>query len=115
LRPLSAGPEERTNAIRHKLQVNVGAPQVAFRDLVRSTEIDYTHKKQTDGAGQFARVKLRLELTPDSQGVGTHAPGPMPNDFFPSLIGEALLNGLTYAAFGCASSRPLGDGGYARR
>ena len=46
----------------HKVEVNVGAPQVAYREtLARSTEIDYTHKKQTGGTGQFARVKLRLE------------------------------------------------------
>jgi elongation factor G len=46
----------------HKVDVNVGPPQVAYREtLARSTEIDYTHKKQTGSTGQFARVKLRLE------------------------------------------------------
>ncbi len=45
----------------HKVEVNVGAPQVAYREtLARTTEVDYTHKKQTGGTGQFARVKLRL-------------------------------------------------------
>jgi len=45
-----------------KIDVLVGPPQVAYRvTLARSTEIDYTHKKQTGSTGQFARVKLRLE------------------------------------------------------
>ena len=44
------------------VEANVGAPQVAYREsLARATEIDYTHKKQTGGTGQFARVKLKLE------------------------------------------------------
>ena len=39
----------------HKVEVNVGAPQVAYRETIRrSTDIDYTHKKQTGGTGQFA-------------------------------------------------------------
>jgi len=45
-----------------KVDANVGAPQVAYRETItRTAEIDYTHKKQTGGAGQFARVKLRFE------------------------------------------------------
>ena len=42
-----------------KVEANIGAPQVAYRETItREVEIDYTHKKQTGGAGQFARVKL---------------------------------------------------------
>ena len=45
-----------------KVDANVGAPQVAYRETItKQAEIDYTHKKQTGGSGQFARVKLVLE------------------------------------------------------
>jgi len=51
------------------INVNVGAPQVAYRETIRkSTEIDYTHKKQTGGTGQFARVKFVIE--PNEIGAG---------------------------------------------
>ncbi|MFZ1102103.1 MAG: elongation factor G [Hyphomicrobiaceae bacterium] len=65
----------------HKVEVNVGAPQVAYREtLVRRAEIDYTHKKQTGGTGQFARVKLRLE--PQEPGIG--------NEFDSEIIGGTV-------------------------
>ena len=51
------------------VEANTGAPQVAYREtLARPTDIDYTHKKQTGGTGQFARVKLKLE--PNEVGKG---------------------------------------------
>ncbi|MBH0237545.1 elongation factor G [Methylobrevis albus] len=53
----------------HHIKVNVGAPQVAYRETIRKkTEIDYTHKKQTGGTGQFARVKFVVE--PSEVGAG---------------------------------------------
>jgi elongation factor G len=65
----------------HKVEVNVGAPQVAYREtLARATEIDYTHKKQTGGTGQFARVKLRLE--PQEPGAG--------NEFASEIVGGVV-------------------------
>jgi elongation factor G len=65
----------------HKVEVNVGAPQVAYREaLARSIERDYTHKKQTGGTGQFARVKLRLE--PNEPGAG--------NEFESEIIGGVV-------------------------
>ena len=65
----------------HKVDVNVGAPQVAYREtLARSTEVDYTHKKQTGGTGQFARVKLRLE--PNEAGKG--------NEFASEIVGGVV-------------------------
>jgi elongation factor G len=50
-----------------KVEANVGAPQVAYRETItRRHEQDYTHKKQTGGTGQFARVKIVFEPNPDS-------------------------------------------------
>ncbi len=73
----------------HKVEVNVGAPQVAYREtLARSTEVDYTHKKQTGGTGQFARVKLRLE--PNEAGKGNEfeseiVGGVVPKEYIPGV------------------------------
>jgi len=65
----------------HGVEANVGAPQVAYREtLARPTEIDYTHKKQTGGTGQFARVKLRLE--PNQAGKG--------NEFASEIVGGVV-------------------------
>ncbi len=45
-----------------KVEANIGAPQVAYRETILSkAESDYTHKKQSGGAGQFARVKMSVE------------------------------------------------------
>ena len=45
-----------------KVEANIGAPQVAYREtILANAENDYTHKKQSGGAGQFARVKLSVE------------------------------------------------------
>jgi elongation factor G len=73
----------------HKVEVNVGAPQVAYREtLARATEVDYTHKKQTGGTGQFARVKLRLE--PSESGKGNEfeskiVGGSVPREYIPGV------------------------------
>src|SRR6476661_2064460 len=71
------------------VEANVGAPQVAYREtLVKATEIDYTHKKQTGGTGQFARVKLRLE--PNETGKGNEfeseiVGGTVPKEYIPGV------------------------------
>ena len=45
-----------------KVDATVGAPQVAYRETItKSTSIDYTHKKQSGGAGQFAKVVMEFE------------------------------------------------------
>jgi elongation factor G len=73
----------------HKVEVNVGAPQVAYREtLARSAQVDYTHKKQTGGTGQFARVKLRLE--PQEAGQGNEfaseiVGGTVPKEYIPGV------------------------------
>src|SRR5690606_7190257 len=51
-----------------KVEANIGAPQVAYRETItRVAEVDYTHKKQTDSSGQFARVKIVFEPNPDGE------------------------------------------------
>jgi elongation factor G len=73
----------------HKVEVNVGAPQVAYREtLARATDVDYTHKKQTGGTGQFARVKLHLE--PNEPGKGNEfeseiVGGVVPREYIPGV------------------------------
>ena len=65
----------------HNIDVTVGAPQVAYREtLARAVDIDYTHKKQTGGTGQFARVKLKLE--PNEVGKG--------NEFIAAVVGGTV-------------------------
>src|SRR5947207_11524405 len=73
----------------HKVEVTVGAPQVAYREtLARTTDIDHTHKKQTGGTGQFARVKLTLE--PNEPGKGNEfeseiVGGVVPKEYIPGV------------------------------
>jgi elongation factor G len=51
-----------------KVEANVGAPQVAYRETItRNAEHDYTHKKQSGGSGQFARIKVRFEPNPEGE------------------------------------------------
>jgi elongation factor G len=73
----------------HSVEVATGAPQVAYREtLGRATDIDYTHKKQSGGSGQFARVKLRLE--PQEAGSGNEfesevVGGTVPKEYIPGV------------------------------
>ena len=72
-----------------KVEANVGAPQVAYREsLGREVELDYTHKKQSGGSGQFGRVKVRL--VPGERGSGIQffdevKGGNIPREYIPSV------------------------------
>jgi len=72
-----------------KVEANVGAPQVAYREtLTKRAEIDYTHKKQTGGSGQFARVKIVFE--PGEPGSGFQfeskvVGGSVPKEYVPGV------------------------------
>ena len=85
----------------YKVEANIGAPQVAYREsLGKRAEIDYTHKKQTGGTGQFARVKLLFE--PGEPGTGfvfesAIVGGAVPKEYVPGVqkgIESAKDNGL---------------------
>lgn len=87
-----------------KVEANVGQPQVAYRETItKPAEIDYTHKKQSGGSGQFARVKILFEpydgegLLFESKIVG----GSVPKEYIPgvqkgleSVMGSGPLAGF---------------------
>ncbi len=72
-----------------KVEANVGAPQVAYREyLAKKVDIDYTHKKQSGGSGQFGRVKFTV--TPGERGAGivfidSVKGGNIPKEYIPSV------------------------------
>ena len=72
-----------------KVEANVGAPQVAYRETItRTAEVDYTHKKQTGGSGQFARVKIRFEPMPAGSGFEFEndvVGGTVPKEYIPGV------------------------------
>ncbi|HJD56767.1 elongation factor G [Candidatus Tisiphia endosymbiont of Ptychoptera albimana] len=79
-----------------KVEVNVGAPQVAYRETItKRCEIDYTHKKQSGGAGQFARVKIIFEPQEAGEGFAFESKivgGAIPKEFIPGV--EKGLNNI---------------------
>jgi elongation factor G len=75
-----------------KVEANVGKPQVAYRETIRRTveKIDYTHKKQTGGSGQFAKVQMTFEPLVSEDGemyafVNAVTGGRVPREYIPSV------------------------------
>ena len=72
-----------------KVEANVGAPQVAYREtFTKVTDVDYTHKKQSGGSGQFGKIDYRI--TPGQPGDGyvftsSVVGGNVPKEFFPAI------------------------------
>ena len=88
----------------HNIEVQVGAPQVAYRETItKKADVDYTHKKQTGGSGQFARVKLTVEPNEAGEGYAfesTVVGGNVPKEYIPavdkgiqSVMGAGVLAG----------------------
>jgi len=73
-----------------RVGANIGAPQVAYRETItRETEIDYTHRKQTGGAGQFARVKIVFQPLASGEGYQFEnkvVGGAVPKEYVPGVI-----------------------------
>ncbi|HWF00422.1 MAG TPA: elongation factor G [Caulobacteraceae bacterium] len=85
----------------YKVDANIGQPQVAYREtLGRKTEINYTHKKQTGGSGQFAEVKIIFEPVEAGAGYSFESKvvgGSVPREFVPGVekgLLQAKDNGL---------------------
>ncbi len=80
-----------------KVEANVGAPQVAYRETIsRRYEVDYTHKKQSGGSGQYARVKIVFEPLPPGSGYvfeNDVIGGSVPKEFIPGVV-KGLNNSL---------------------
>ncbi|MGH6886672.1 MAG: elongation factor G, partial [Geminicoccales bacterium] len=102
-----------------KVDANVGAPQVAYRETIsRRAEVDYTHRKQTGGAGQFARVKLVME--PGERGSGfvftnKVVGGAVPKEYVPGVekgLRSALAGGAIAGFPMVDLSMTLVDGAY---
>ncbi|WP_061938754.1 elongation factor G [Aureimonas sp. AU22] len=72
-----------------KVEANIGAPQVAYRETItRGADVDYTHKKQTGGTGQFARIKIHIEPGEPTTGFVFESKiigGAVPKEYIPGV------------------------------
>jgi elongation factor G len=103
----------------YKVDANVGAPQVAYREtLTKKAEIDYTHKKQSGGSGQFARIKI--VAFPNEVGKGYEfeskiVGGSVPKEYIPGVEKglESVMNSGPLAGFPVVDVKvELVDGAY---
>jgi elongation factor G len=89
----------------YKVEANIGAPQVAYREKIsREVTVDYVHKKQTGGSGQFARVKIVVSPLEPGKGFEFEnevVGGSVPKEFVPgvekgleSVLGSGVLAGF---------------------
>ena len=103
----------------YKVDANIGAPQVAYREkITKSVTIDYTHKKQTGGTGQYAKVKIVAEPNEPGKGFEFESKivgGNVPKEYIPgvekgleSVLGAGILAGFPVVDLKVS----LIDGGY---
>jgi elongation factor G len=89
----------------YKVEANIGAPQVAYREkITKAVTVDYTHKKQTGGTGQFARVKFNVEPSEPGKGFEFEnkiVGGAVPKEYVPgvekgleSVLGSGVIAGF---------------------
>ena len=102
-----------------KVEANVGAPQVAYRETItQKRDVDYTHKKQSGGTGQYAKINLEIEPLPPGSGFVFESKivgGAVPKEFIPGVqkgFESCLSNGVV-AGFPTIDFKvTLVDGGY---
>ncbi|KZK78959.1 Elongation factor G [Pseudovibrio sp. Ad46] len=102
-----------------KVEANIGAPQVAYRETItKPADVDYTHKKQSGGTGQFARIKLSIEPNVVGEGfefANTIVGGNVPKEYIPGVSKgiESVMSSGPLAGFPMVDIKAtLTDGAY---
>jgi elongation factor G len=102
-----------------KVEANIGAPQVAYRETItKSADVDYTHKKQSGGSGQFARIKITIEPAEPNEGFVFESKivgGNVPKEYIPGVSKgiESVMSSGPLAGFPMLDIKAtLTDGAY---